>query len=243
MYRKSLLSFGNVLTIIAVLVSSALVFADEQERLNSDFYTIKDIHITRSDNSPIEDFHTLALVSDCSQLTPPNEAFDPNANPEDQLAKIINIGKQVWQIVKENEATIEVRKASANALPRGVQCWDELESWSFPQATTYTVTYSNMLGMDVVHFEFQLIYSYGGTLNGKGAYISNLTVVPRAIDVMWGFDFNAEVQIPQVVNMGTRTDPIAGAALDIHWSVENVIKKTHRSLEFFVTGKGMVKEL
>lgn len=157
------------------------------------------------------------------------------------LADVVNIYAKAWQIIKENKPILKARTKRASALPRGLHRWDSLSGWSPPRATTYRVKYKNLYGINVVVLEYRLVHSYGGGIEGRGKYITNATIQYQKVDVMWGFIFSADVEVPQVLNLGTRENPVAGMEITLNWDIRTrpiMVKKGKYSSSFFVFGDG-----
>jgi len=182
------------------------------------------------------------------QVQPVAIEFDNNCNSNNEpmnltdigWSEIINIGQRIWTIVEAGKPVVNVHGAPvAFALPRGITCWNELDSWQAPKIQSYDVTYKNGFGMEVVKFRFRLQYTYGGGRTGKGKYLANVTVMPAQIDVMWGYTFDANVEVEQAVNLGTASNPVAGLELNLKWGVKTVLKQSDNSFHFFVQGDGV----
>lgn len=154
------------------------------------------------------------------------------------ITEIINIGKKIWKIIEANRPVVNVKTDSATILPVGIQSALQLEGWSMPQSKRYGVAYKNLFGMEVVKFDFRFIYTYGGSLDGKGKYLANVTMVPADLQVSWGFKFNADAKVVNMVNVGTKEDPVVGAELLLDWSVDTVFKHQRQTVDFFVQGDG-----
>ena len=190
---------------VAIVGSLVLtVFAAKAEspvsELEKNFYTISDVTLSKVAEDKSEDLSWLSsLEDDCGT----SEAWSQQKPQSATVVvdQIINIGKKIWEIVKANKPVVEVKTKTANALPKGIQCWDQLESWNFPKAETYKVVYKNLMGIEVVRFSFRVIFTYGGQYRGKGRYITNATIVPADVNVVWGYTFGANVNISQVVNL------------------------------------------
>jgi hypothetical protein len=157
--------------------------------------------------------------------------------------KIINLGKKVWAVVELGRPVANLKTDTANALPQGVFCWTDLHGWSPTQSKTYQITYENWYGNKVVDFAFRVLYTTGGQVNGQGQYITNATIIPALVDVMWGYTFDAESEVPTVFNSGTAEHPVAGMHMNMKWSVKTVIKTDIRTESFYVGGDGSFKHL
>lgn len=175
------------------------------------------------------------LIGDCSDL---DENKAPHGMTPEDMNQLINYGKQLWKVIEENKPVVNVTENTANALPKGVQCWTDLESWQAPNYKTYRVSYENMLGVTVVDFQFQLFFSYGGKVNGKGNYLANVTVAPMNLDVVWGFQMNAMVEVGQVLNVGSHDNPTAGMELTMKWETKSPLKDSRGQVRYFVQGDG-----
>ena len=138
----------------------------------------------------------------------------------DVVNRVINVGERAWDFLQKNRPVVNAETKFAHALPVGVQCWNEMENWNLPRAETYRISYENMFGMEVISLDFQLVYSYGGTFNGKGAYITNATILYKNIDVAWAFNVDASVEIPPVMNIATADDPIAVMQVIVRWKAK-----------------------
>lgn len=217
-----------VLTVSLVFSGSLAMAANDSDA----FFTIDErtLKIQEIDSGVLTQDQVQDLIGDCSEL-------DDNAYPQD-LSELINYGKQIWKIVEANKPVVNVTENTANALPRGVQCWTDLEQWNAPKYKTYEVTYENLFGMKVVDFTFQLFFSYGGKVDGKGSYLANVTVAPMQLDVLWGFQMDAVVEVGQVLNTGTKDDPVAGMEMGMKWIAKSPLKESRGQVRFFVQGDG-----
>lgn len=215
-----------------VVLALSLVFSFSVFASNSDYYKIKSVSVTEV---PSLDFHPLNTVGDCTSL----QQTAPAADFLD-LNEIIDIGRAVWAIIKEGKPVVRSEMNSANALPRGVKCWTDLQGWSAPRSRSYRVIYRNGFDMPVVDFTYRLMFTSGGNVNGVGAYISNATFVPANLTVAWGFEFNAKASIPAVTNMGTTANPLAGMQMNMQWSVDSVVSHVESTESYFITGEGYI---
>ncbi len=154
--------------------------------------------------------------------------------------EIVNIGAKIWALIQENKPVVHVEIPVAHAMPKGMKCWSELERWNAPRTQTYEVLYKNKFGMEVVKFRFRLQFTYGGSHLGMGRYLANATVLPAQLDVSWGYKFNANLDVGQAINLGSRDNPVAGLEMNLHWNVKTWVKESENSVHFFITGNGDV---
>ena len=170
-------------------------------------------------------------------------ASDDKKARELDLTQLVNLGEKIWQIVKDGEPELNFQSQSATAIPAQSQCLFHLSDWDIPKAFTYKVTYKNGFGMEVISMKYKLIYTSGGQFNGRGQYLSSVSIHPSQIYVGWGFKFDAQVHVQNILNIGSSENPQAGMQIALEWSVGSVVNK-HKSQEvYFVQGNGDLTQL
>jgi len=195
----------------------------------------------------VDNFTQGCTAESTSGLTgQPSDAVDPIAAVDmiDVIVdKIINIGKKIWAIVEAGRPVVNIKVDTANALPAGVKCWDELEGWGAPASKVYQVSYKNGFGVSVVSYAFRVSFISGGSYKGQGKYITLATFQPSDIYVAWGFNLDATGTVPMVFNQGSKMDPIAGMQLNMDWKVTSPLTEIRQAESFFVNGQGEFKKL
>jgi hypothetical protein len=168
---------------------------------------------------------TPTVTSDCSQMHVTDLSLDT----------ILTVGEKVWSLIEAGKPVVNLNMPPAvAALPRGLQCWTDLEGWQPTHTETYEVSYKNGFGMEVVKFQFRLAYTPGGSIGGHGKYLANVSVVPAQVNVLWGYSFDAGVTVADAVNLGTSVDPVAGMQLTVNWTVKTVVKDSVNSYPLFI---------
>ncbi len=223
-----------------LLLTTTLIFFTSAARATSDnnaFFTIdkSSLKIQEIDSGVFNPDQVQELIAACSDR---NDSTSPQIVTPEDLAQLINYGKQIWKVVIDNKPVVNVTENTANALPKGVECWTDLEYWQAPKYKTYQITYENLFGIKVMDFKFQLFYSYGGKSNGKGNYLANVTVAPMNLDVLWGFQLNAIVEVGQILNVGSHDSPTAGMELTMKWEAKSPLKDSRGQVRYFVQGDG-----
>jgi hypothetical protein len=159
------------------------------------------------------------------------------------LDSIVNLGKMIWALIEANKPVINISTHRAHALPEGLISWEQLSEWQVPVSKNFQATYQNFFGTTVVDFTYRLIYTYGGSFKGKGHYLTNILVIPSDLKVSAGYTFNAEVNFPGPVNLGTSENPIAGTEILVKWKVDHWWKHSEGSHSFFIRGDGAFEDL
>lgn len=159
------------------------------------------------------------------------------------LDQIINIGQKIWTIVEKNKPVVNLKIQKAEVLPLGAKDWAELECWQVPESKVFRVSYKNGFGMTAVNIALRVNYTYGGRVNGLGRYLSQVTVLPAELDVIWGFKLDGEVRVATPTNAGTKESPVAGVQMDVNWVITTPLKYSESTESFYVQGDGLFKHL
>lgn len=165
-----------------------------------------------------------------------------------QARELIAFGKEVWQIIEAGRpVSNHTAMSTITVLPKkedgsAVEPLD-MENWQLPSAKSYSVSYKNGFGMNVISFTYTVIFQYGGSFNGKGKYLTGVNVMADDISVAWGFNFEAQSQLVSITNVGSAANPVAAATLTIKYRAKSVIRDISSSETFFVTGSGRVGQL
>lgn len=155
--------------------------------------------------------------------------------------KVINIGTKIWNVAAKGSPVLNYQNTAATALPANIHDWTELENWKDPQTKVYTVVYK-FLGIEVVHFTYQVVLLSGGDFKGIGRYIGYAAV--EAVDVQAGYfhDFSADAVVEKVYNKGSSADPLAAMVLTVRWKMTPKMgAKKIGSQTFSLDGLGNIK--
>lgn len=227
-------------TLIFMFLLTPTSNAESYSNIYESYFTIDQVTVTKEYEELSFDFQTYATKNDCSEFSmSPLALSESNLSIED----IVNVGKEVWKIIEANKPVVTVDMPVAHAMPKGIQCWTDLEQWQSPKAVLYRIQYKNLFGITVVDFNFRVSYVYGGSYLGKGQYLANVSVVPATLDVAWGFNVNATSVVGQTVNLGTKDNPEAGISLSVRWHIKTVAKDSDNTENFFIRANGDMQRL
>lgn len=160
------------------------------------------------------------------------------------INQLIALGEKIYKIIEKGKPVVNTSYAPISVLPT-----DEnnnsvnimhLANWSAPKAATYTVKYVNGFNMSVVEFDFTIIFSYGGTYQGKGKYITAAQIIPKTVSVAWGYNVSATMKLDGIMNNGSTENVVAGALLRMDYQVKTVVKEERKNLTFFINGLGQL---
>ncbi|HVJ65218.1 MAG TPA: hypothetical protein VM901_08185 [Bdellovibrionota bacterium] len=159
--------------------------------------------------------------------------------------QIINYGTKLWKLIEAGKPVSNFADAMANALPQSAENgnWMALENWQSPKGRIYTATYKNLYGAEVVRFEYRILFTPGGSYEGKGLYLSNVNVQAQNLSVSWGYNVDAKAKVVNVINTGSKASPVAGMEVLVDWRVKTVLKDMRSTTSFFMKGDGSFVDL
>ncbi|MCM2348667.1 MAG: hypothetical protein NDI69_01520 [Bacteriovoracaceae bacterium] len=192
-------------------------------------------------------------VLDSSEGVHINSKPEPTPNPQvgDVIAtvrQIIAFGKEIYKIVVAGKPVINTEYAPISVLPLETEFGKEitpmdLSLWQPPKFMKFKVTYKNGLGAEVVSFTYNINMSHGGKFRGKGSYITHAQIVPENVSVAWGYTFNAQMSLVGLTNLGTEENPIAGATIQLSYTVSTVLKEDRNNMMIFIAGDGTIQAM
>ncbi len=232
----ALLSFSAFANSVLLPVEQYdVVSADAVEKgLDADFLTITQVELTELRS---EDFSLDDLISVDAYLKKIIDITDT----------LIALGNKVWPLIEKGRPVINTNfKDAISVIPNinnGGTAFNELSGWAAPISRKYSVGYKNAYGVEVVNFVFSVNAQYGGQYEGKGQYLTGVTIVPNTIEVAWGFDFNASSSMINITNRGTKADPIAAVTLEVDYRTKTVLKESRVKTQFHISGDGKIIQI
>lgn len=223
---------GLALLAISLQASNALALTKaEQDYLTVDTITVQQI----PDETP------LAIKSQTFQNESVNSlAFqdDGGDSPLAILDMIIGIGKRIWIIAEKNKPVVGAEENFVSAVPFGIQDPSQLTGWQPTKSYSYNIIYKNLFRINIVNFSYRVVFTYGGNVQGKGRYLTGATIARTYLDVGWGYRFKSHVEVPTIVNIGTKDEPVAGMQMNLVWSVDTILKHNEMRASYFIDGHG-----
>lgn len=159
---------------------------------------------------------------------------------------LVALGEDIYRLVSKGKPNVTTAYDPISVIPKvdgkPVDILDT-ESWSMPTKRTYTLSLKNLYNIEVINFRYSIMFSYNGSYDGKGAYITAAQIQPDYVNVLWGFDFSATMKLGGIQNQGTRANPIAGATLLMQYTASNVMNSRTMVDTYFITGRGQFRKL
>ncbi len=210
---------------------------DERNTYTISHYEVSEVNLPNPnsylDNTHFYEQHEKALVT----------SVDPG-QVIGYAKDLVALGQSVYDLVQKGKPSNTTSYAPISIVPKiSGQPADvfELENFRIPVRRSYQVNYYNMYNANVVHFKFSIMYSYGGTYNGSGAYLTATQIIPEEVKTLWGYDFSATMKLGGMQNTGSKGNPIAGAVLNLQYNINTVVKAETKVLAFYVGGNGFFK--
>lgn len=152
---------------------------------------------------------------------------------------------KAWDIVLAGKSVVSVEAKNASALPVMADYnWAKLTGWHPERVVKNKLIIKNLLGMEPISMDYAIKLMFGGSAQGRGMYIASARVVPSNVKVLWGYDLDVAVNVPNVVNVSGRDDdPIAQITLEIKHKIQSrfngwVIKKSEMDDAYKLQGDG-----
>lgn len=189
--------------------------------------------------------------------TTPPRTFPQNQNPNskknDKFGKVIGrageivaLGESVYELIKKGKSTINTNDfTTINVVPldpntKNPVSLEDIEYSSQPVVKKYETKFKNSLGIVTASFKYQVVYSYGGSYDGKGKYLTNVSLVPTSTQIPWATNFNATMKVQKVGFRGSKDSPIAEVMLSIKYQY-NSLGAVERNHLIYISGDGTIR--
>lgn len=235
---------GKMALIFVFILVSYFAHAENNVKTQDPYFQISEITVELLENSQ-------GFNSDLSDKH--NIQQDPESGSEigdviSVMREIIAFGKEIYKIVEAGKPVINTKYAAISVLPLDTEFGrdinpTDLSDWKAPKFAKFKVSYKNGYGVEVVSFTYNINMSPGGKYQGKGSYITNAQIVPENISVAWGYTFNSTMSLVGLTNIGSEEDPVAGATLQLSYSVSTVVKEIRSKMTIFIAGDGTIQQL
>ncbi len=156
---------------------------------------------------------------------------------------IVNTAEHIWDLIQDSKPGLVVKTEAANALPRGVKCWLDVDGWQKPMIKIYRISYDNVFGGKMASLDYRLSFIYGGNVKGIGKYITAATINAAKTKVSWANKLDAKATVPAVFNVGTSEAPMAAMQIVVDWSLSNYFSVNQASNVFYIQGDGSIEQL
>lgn len=159
---------------------------------------------------------------------------------------IVALGEAIYDLVQKGKPKNVTEYAPISVVPKDPTTKEyvdpfELEGFSMPVEKSYVAKVVNGVGKEVVNFTYKLMYSYGGSYNGAGKYLTSVIIVPGAVKTTYGWDFNAKMLLSGIMNHGTKADPVVGVMITVKYQMNSWKTSFERNDTIHITGKGETK--
>lgn len=173
-----------------------------------------------------------------------------------QAAKdVVALGEAIYALVEHGRPKVTTDYAPISILPRdpsntatdpalryAVDPFD-MEGFSLPIEKMITAKVKSPTGGEAVVFQYKVIYSYGGSYNGVGKYLTGINIIPASVKVAHGWTFNSSMKLSGMMNHGTRANPIVGAMITIKYSMSSMTQAFERNDTIYINGDGSLKAM
>lgn len=172
-------------------------------------------------------------------------AFDRVGQVLSTAQTAVALGEAVYVLAQHGKPTNTTEYAPISIVPRDpiskeVVSPFDMEDCSMPVKKTYRSVMTTA-GVEVVRFEYMVIYVHSCSYEGVGKYIQTALVQPLTVKTGYGWDFSATMKLSGMMNHGKKADPIAGALLTIKYSMNSWRTAFERNDTVHIRGDGQLK--
>ncbi len=177
-----------------------------------------------------------------------NSSYDPwdptrGGYHTDSFDRFLLVGNLIWNLIEESRPAHHVSTRRVSVLPSSQPEWTELEDWQGPAMKAYTITAKNKLGSEVISYTYRVVFHHSGTLDGKGRFLANVTVIPEDVRVAWGFTLTSKVEAGDVVNYGKKSNPLPGLMMQVEYKIQSKFASSSGRESFVIKGDGSSMKL
>jgi len=166
-----------------------------------------------------------------------------NEQTEDPMS-IANWVLKAWDIIQDNKAVLNVETENVKALPvLAKDHWEQLTGWRPEHGVEFSLQLENLYGITVVDLKYDVRLIYGGSVKKVGKYIASARIVPRHIEVLWGFGLDVRAKEVAVQNLGTAKNPFASISIDVTLNYGSIMKRMAETLSYRLDADGVIRDL
>ena len=166
-----------------------------------------------------------------------------STNPLEVIKAIVALGERAWDLVVMGKPILRSNHVPISVLPQ-VEGRDiipmDLERWSLPKSKTFSFSAKGRTGKELVKFDYAVHFTHSGSFNGKGKFLAAVNITPLKIKVRWGQKFNSHTELLEVVNHGTKENPVVSALMKITYTITSMTKTTQSSEMYHIVGDGRI---
>ena len=236
MFKKSFF-FPMFLSLVFVFAAHA---NESGAPIDKDYFTIKTVKVVEVESEEInEDLRDSYVSRKAEKSGGIGEVIVI-------IDGLIAIGEKIYPIVEAGKPVLSMDLPVTHVIPntgdgRNADTLYEMANWKAPRSRSWTVSYENVYGIEVVSFTYTIHFQYGGSHQGKGRYIMGAHISASNVHVAWGFEFNAFTRVLAISNRGTQENKVAGLTLKLNWVTKSIVTENRSSRTFHLTGSGELR--
>ncbi len=227
---------------------------DSQSIVDLDYWTIGEVIVTEVDDAgntvrklytrrPTKSIENTKVPLPKDPKKKPGNGNGSGSKAKTIIGDFIILGEKILEVIKENQPQINIEDPVAlDVLPQ-IAGVDELAAfdlggWSLPQVKNYAFEFKNLYGSNVVTINYRVFYSYGGSYDGNGQYLSGVIVEPKSINAKWGFTVDMESTVVSLTNVSTKKSPIPALTLQLRYHIHSWMSDIENRETYTILGDG-----
>jgi len=246
----------KIASLTILLLTSSVMASPLDISLENEIGSITTVEVFPNENKAMS-FDTGGVVGGATTTTTPGPTPTPEVKPAptlndrvEQTGKIIStakdivaLGEAIYELVKKGKPSNTTEYAPISVVPKDPTTKEpvdpfSLEGFSMPVEKNFETKITNLSGKEVVKFNYKVFYSYGGSYNGSGKYLTGVIVVPTSVQTSFGWTFSASMKVTGLMNHGSSKEPVAGVMVTIKYQMNSWANAFERNDTIHVTGRG-----
>lgn len=179
---------------------------------------------------------TEKMTDPAAPTASPPGRLEAEANSNNGLnpIELVNVGKQIWDIVQDNKGVVNLQTDFATAVPKSTS-WQTLPSWKDQSWDGHSLKWKNAFGVVVCEVDWKYTWGYSGeyvrpTTNDQwGRYVTEGAVQVKYAKAAWGFTTTATAKPGTPKNVGSQDKVLAElsitASTQCHGLSDDVVNK------------------
>ncbi len=239
----------------SVLFTLSLALLSANSMAGTEKFTVETVEV-KSFSSNLKGFDVAGAGGGDPTAQAPLPSSQPTVGDRmDTAGKVISVakdlvalGQDIYALVQKGKPTNTTDFAPIAIVPRdpiskeAVSPFD-MENCSMPATKKYVTTIKNSTGGEGVRFEYMVVFTYGCSYNGNGKFIQSAMVQPVSVKTAYGWDFSASMKLANILNYGSKDQPVAGAMITIKYSMNSWHTAFERNDTIHMTAKGDIQNL
>jgi hypothetical protein len=154
---------------------------------------------------------------------------------------VVALGEAIYELINKGRPVINTSYEPISIVPRDPMSKEfidpmDMENFRGPIVKNFRTRIKAFGMQEAVVFEYKVIYSYNGSYDGRGKYLTGVNIIPSRVVAKRGYTVNSSMMMSGMMNYGTRMDPIVGLMITVKYQIGNSGRVMERNDTFTIRG-------